>query len=101
MIENTEENEAMENDPDKEERIEREKVIRNLSRLTPREEAIIRLRYGLDDGICRTIEETAVLFNVPREQVRQIEILAHRKLFCPAGKHIGENGPTDPGKQKQ
>ena len=80
MIENTEENEAMENDPDKEERIEREKLIKSLSRLTPREETIVRLRRGLNDGKGRTLEEVAVFLNISRERVRQLEAIANRKL---------------------
>lgn len=79
---NVKEIEILENDPNKEERIEREELIKNLSKLTPREEMIIRLRWGLDDEKSRTMEEVAVLFNISRERVRQLEATATRKLRC-------------------
>ncbi len=54
-----------------------------LSELTPREEEVIRLRYGLDDGRPRTLEEVGKEFNVTRERIRQIEAKALRKLRHP------------------
>ena len=48
-----------------------------------REEKIIRLRYGLDDGKLRTLEEVGDKFNVTRERIRQIEAKALRKLRSP------------------
>lgn len=54
-----------------------------LDTLTPREEKVIRLRFGLDDGKARTLEEVGRVFNVTRERVRQIEAKALRKLRHP------------------
>ncbi|MFI3129406.1 MAG: RNA polymerase sigma factor RpoD [Bacillota bacterium] len=54
-----------------------------LSTLTPREEKVIRLRYGIDDGRSRTLEEVGKEFNVTRERIRQIEAKALRKLRHP------------------
>jgi len=51
--------------------------------LTPREQKVIRLRYGLDDGHARTLEEVGKEFNVTRERIRQIEAKALRKLRHP------------------
>ncbi len=54
-----------------------------LSTLTPREEKVIRLRYGIDDGKPKTLEEVGRAFNVTRERIRQIEAKALRKLRNP------------------
>ena len=54
-----------------------------LKTLTPREEAVIRLRFGLQDGRCHTLEEVGSEFNVTRERIRQIEAKALRKLRHP------------------
>ncbi len=54
-----------------------------LKTLTPREEAVIRLRFGLQDGRCHTLEEVGLEFNVTRERIRQIEAKALRKLRHP------------------
>ncbi len=54
-----------------------------LKTLTPREEAVIRLRFGLYDGRCHTLEEVGSEFNVTRERIRQIEAKALRKLRHP------------------
>lgn len=61
----------------------REQLIAALHKLTPREEKVIRLRYGLDDGRQRTLEEVGKEFNVTRERIRQIEAKALRKLRNP------------------
>ncbi len=61
----------------------KEKLINVLSSLTPREEKVIRLRYGLDDGKPKTLEEVGKEFNVTRERIRQIEAKALRKLRHP------------------
>ncbi|MEG1520225.1 MAG: RNA polymerase sigma factor RpoD [Clostridia bacterium] len=61
----------------------KEKLILVLSSLTPREEKVIRLRYGLDDGKPKTLEEVGKEFNVTRERIRQIEAKALRKLRHP------------------
>ncbi len=54
-----------------------------LKTLTPREESVIRLRFGLHDGRCHTLEEVGSEFNVTRERIRQIEAKALRKLRHP------------------
>ena len=54
-----------------------------LKTLSPREEAVIRLRFGLQDGRCHTLEEVGSEFNVTRERIRQIEAKALRKLRHP------------------
>ena len=54
-----------------------------LKTLAPREEEVIRLRFGLKDGRCHTLEEVGMEFNVTRERIRQIEAKALRKLRHP------------------
>ena len=51
--------------------------------LTEREEKVLRLRFGLEDGRSRTLEEVGQQFNVTRERIRQIEAKALRKLRHP------------------
>lgn len=74
-----------------EEELMREDLGRMLSQLTPRERDIMHLRYGLEDGRQRTLEEVGRLFNITRERVRQIEHKAFRKLRQPAwsGRLVG------------
>ena len=55
-----------------------------LSTLTEREEKVLRLRFGLNDGQCRTLEEVGQIFGVTRERIRQIEAKALRKLIHPS-----------------
>ena len=55
-----------------------------LGTLTEREERVLRLRFGLDDGQCRTLEEVGQIFGVTRERIRQIEAKALRKLRHPS-----------------
>ena len=61
----------------------KEQLLEILDTLTPREEKVLRLRYGLDDGKPRTLEEVGKEFNVTRERIRQIEAKALRKLRHP------------------
>ena len=58
----------------------REQIDRVLMTLSEREEMVIRLRFGLDDGKVRTLEQVGEIFNVTRERVRQIEAKAIRRL---------------------
>ena len=62
----------------------REQLSEVLSTLTPREEKVLRLRFGLEDGRPRTLEEVGKEFNVTRERIRQIEAKALRKLRHPS-----------------
>jgi RNA polymerase primary sigma factor len=61
----------------------KEQLLNVLTTLTPREEKVLRLRYGLDDSKPRTLEEVGKEFNVTRERIRQIEAKALRKLRHP------------------
>ena len=62
----------------------REQLIEVLGSLTEREQKVLRLRFGLDDGRARTLEEVGKEFNVTRERIRQIEAKALRKLRHPS-----------------
>jgi len=62
----------------------REQLMSVLGTLTPREEKVLRLRFGIDDGRQRTLEEVGKVFNVTRERIRQIEAKALRKLRHPS-----------------
>lgn len=62
----------------------REQLMEVLDTLTPREEMVIRLRFGLDDGKTRTLEKVGRVFKVTRERIRQIEAKALRKLRQPS-----------------
>ncbi|NSW89981.1 MAG: RNA polymerase sigma factor RpoD [Firmicutes bacterium] len=62
----------------------KEQLMEVLDTLTPREEKVLRLRFGLDDGRARTLEEVGKEFNVTRERIRQIEAKALRKLRHPS-----------------
>ncbi len=62
----------------------KEQLMEVLDTLTPREEKVLRLRFGLDDGHQRTLEEVGKEFNVTRERIRQIEAKALRKLRHPS-----------------
>jgi RNA polymerase primary sigma factor len=65
--------------------IRREEIDSILGRLTSRERDVVRLRFGMDDGRSRTLEEVGAALNVTRERVRQIELRAMKKL-----RHIGQ-----------
>ena len=62
----------------------RNSSLRCLGTLTEREQKVLRLRFGLDDGRARTLEEVGKEFNVTRERIRQIEAKALRKLRHPS-----------------
>ena len=62
----------------------KEQLMSVLATLTPREEKVLRLRFGLEDGRARTLEEVGREFNVTRERIRQIEAKALRKLRHPS-----------------
>lgn len=62
----------------------KEQLVEVLSTLTDREQKVLRLRFGLDDGRARTLEEVGKEFNVTRERIRQIEAKALRKLRHPS-----------------
>ncbi|MGM9639585.1 MAG: RNA polymerase sigma factor RpoD [Butyricicoccaceae bacterium] len=62
----------------------KEQMLEVLKTLTPREEKVLRLRFGIEDGRARTLEEVGKEFNVTRERIRQIEAKALRKLRHPS-----------------
>ncbi len=62
----------------------KEQLVEVLKTLTPREEKVLRLRFGIEDGRSRTLEEVGKEFNVTRERIRQIEAKALRKLRHPS-----------------
>ena len=65
------------------EEILRQQISTVLQTLNCREREVLRLRYGLDDGHCYTLEEVGQVFQVTRERIRQIEAKAFRKLRYP------------------
>ena len=62
----------------------KEQLAEVLATLSPREEQVLRMRFGLDDGKAHTLEEVGNAFNVTRERIRQIEAKALRKLRHPS-----------------
>ena len=66
----------------------KEQLMDVLSTLTPREEKVLKLRFGIEDGRTRTLEEVGKEFNVTRERIRQIEAKALRKLRHPSRKNL-------------
>ena len=62
----------------------REQMESVLKTLTPRERDVLKLRFGLDDGYPRTLEEVGHIFEVTRERIRQIEAKALKKLRHPS-----------------
>jgi len=81
----------------------REKLMDVLDSLTPRERKVLTLRFGLQDGYSRTLEEVGKQFNVTRERIRQIEAKALRKMRHPTrirqlhGFFEAENNTNGPG----
>ena len=79
----------------------KEQLSEVLHTLTPREEHVLRLRFGLDDGRTRTLEEVGAVFHITRERIRQIEAKALRKLRHPSRskrlKDYLDGGPARPG----
>jgi len=65
-------------------RLLREQLLSVIDTLTPREQKVVRMRYGLDDGFPKTLEQVGQEFNVTRERIRQIEAKALRKLRNPS-----------------
>jgi RNA polymerase primary sigma factor len=65
----------------------REQTAQVLKTLTPREEKIIKMRFGLEDGSEHTLEEVGQNFAITRERIRQIEVKALRKLRHPSRSH--------------
>ena len=61
-----------------------EQLVSVLGTLTEREEKVLKLRFGIEDGRTRTLEEVGKEFNVTRERIRQIEAKALRKLRHPS-----------------
>ena len=84
--------------------LKKDALLEIMKDLTPREEQVLRLRYGLDDNRPRTLEEVGRQFSVTRERIRQIEAKAIRKLRHPSRiKKLGDardsslaNGTPDP-----
>ena len=62
----------------------KEQLVEVLSTLTPREEKVLKLRFGIEDGRTRTLEEVGKEFNVTRDRIRQTEAMALRKLRHPS-----------------
>jgi RNA polymerase primary sigma factor len=62
----------------------KDEVREVLSTLTPREQRVLQLRFGLEDGRCRTLEECGLEFSITRERIRQIEAKALRRLRHPS-----------------
>ena len=62
----------------------KEELLNVLSELSPREEEVLKLRFGLKDGRTRTLEEVGKVFDVTRERIRQIEAKALRKIRHPS-----------------
>jgi len=77
--------------------LQHERIDVLLAKMSERERRVITLRYGLDDGIARTLGETSKFFGITRERVRQIEVVAMRKLRALiAAEGSGELAPPKP-----
>ena len=65
-------------------RLQRQQLVEVLDTLTEREQKVLKLRFGLEDGRARTLEEVGKEFDVTRERIRQIEAKSLRKLRHPS-----------------
>ena len=82
--------------------LQHERIAALLARMNERERRVLTLRYGIEDGLSRTLGETAKFFGITRERVRQIEVAAMRKLraFIAAEEQSGPS-PTPPPKRPE
>jgi RNA polymerase primary sigma factor len=79
--------------------LQHERIDALLRKMSERERRVLVLRYGLDDGVSRTLGETAKFFNITRERVRQIEVVAMKKLRALIdAEEPGPMPPATPGK---
>lgn len=81
--------------------LQHERISALLAKMNERERRVLILRYGLDDGVSRTLGETAKFFSITRERVRQIEVVAIRKLraLIDAEEHPERAQPAEPAKR--
>ena len=82
--------------------LQHERIDALLQKMGERERRLLRLRYGLEDGISRTLGETAKFFGITRERVRQIEVVAIRKLraLIAAEEPVGSASPQSKNPQQ-
>ena len=80
--------------------LQRERLESLFQRMSERERRILTLRYGLEDGISRTLGETAKHFGITRERVRQIEAVAMKKLRTFLASETPAPTPSSPAKQR-
>ena len=71
--------------------LQHERIEALLLKMNERERRVLTLRYGLDDGVSRTLGETAKFFNITRERVRQIEVVAIKKFRALLATEAGDN----------
>lgn len=76
--------------------LQHERIGALLMKMNERERRVLTLRYGLDDGVSRTLGETAKFFNITRERVRQIEVVAIKKFRVLLAAEAGENNDVYP-----
>jgi len=80
--------------------LQHERIDALLQKMNDRERRVLTLRYGLDDGVSRTLGETAKFFGITRERVRQIEVVAIKKLRTLMATEEPSLGPDQPGPMK-
>jgi RNA polymerase primary sigma factor len=73
------------------ESVDRERISKMLSILSPREQEVLKMRFGLEGKDSMTLKEVALLFNVSIERIRQIETKAFRRLRHPKVQRLTEN----------